>query len=221
VGKFKGLIENEQDLRSIELLIEKQNTKLSYYATPNKLPANLLESKNLNIVLVDKKTTYVKNINPNLKIHTSISTIDKKTTKIDRLINLSIQSGIYSRFNVDKNIGKDKFEKMYTLWIKNSISRTKAKEVLAFSANNESAGFVTLGESHARADIGIIAVDHNYRGKGIGKALMSSAEKWSSDIGHNVIQVVTQGDNIPACRLYESCGYKLEKLEFFYHIWKK
>src|SRR5690606_14128178 len=96
-----------------------------------------------------------------------------------------------------------------------------AHEVLVFLENSVPSGFVTLGEKKDRADIGIIAVDQNHRGKGIGKALMSSAEKWASDKGYNSIQVVTQGDNVPACLLYESCGYKVESVAFFYHIWRK
>ena len=103
----------------------------------------------------------------------------------------------------------------------NSINRKIAKEVLAFTENNALAGFVTLGEKNNKADIGIIAVDHSFRGKGIGKTLMTSAEKWFSNLGYSSMQVVTQGDNYPACRLYESCGYLVEAVEFFYHIWKK
>ena len=110
---------------------------------------------------------------------------------------------------------------MYTLWMINSINRKIAKEVLVFTEGNDIAGFVTLGEKNNRADIGIIAVDLNFRGKGIGKTLMYSAEKWFSNLGYQSIQVVTQGDNSPACRLYESCGYKVDTVSYFYHIWKK
>ena len=110
---------------------------------------------------------------------------------------------------------------MYALWMINSLNRKIAKEVLVFSENNDLSGFVTLGEKNNRADIGIIAVDHISRGKGIGKILMTSAEKWFSDLGYESIQVVTQGDNYPACRLYESCGYEVDTVEFFYHIWRK
>jgi dTDP-4-amino-4,6-dideoxy-D-galactose acyltransferase len=220
VGRIEGLIEKEQDIRNIEFLIEENNTELSYYSTSNELPSYVFESKKFDIVLVDKKTTYTKSINSDLVIHNSISSIEQNTSK-DKLINLSIQSGIYSRFNIDKRIGKEKFEKMYALWMINSINRKIAKEVLVFTENNNLAGFVSLGEKNNRADIGIIAVDHDFRGKGIGKILMSSAEKWFSNLGYNSIQVVTQGDNTPACRLYESCGYKVDTVEFFYHIWKK
>jgi dTDP-4-amino-4,6-dideoxy-D-galactose acyltransferase len=221
VGRIEGLIHNKQYIRNIEYLIEKDNIKLSYYSTPNELPSYIHESNKFDIVLVDKKTTYTKSINSNLEIHKSITSIAQNTSYKDKLIDLSIQSGIYSRFNIDKRIGKEKFEEMYALWMINSINRKIAKEVLISSEMNDLAGFVTLGEKNNRADIGIIAVDHFFRGKGIGKILMTSAEKWFSNLGYSSIQVVTQGDNNPACRLYESCGYKVDSVEFFYHIWKK
>jgi dTDP-4-amino-4,6-dideoxygalactose transaminase len=31
---------------------------------------------------------------------------------------------------------------------------------------------------------------------------------------------VRQGDNKPACSLYESLGYKVDSMEYFYHIWR-
>ena len=58
---------------------------------------------------------------------------------------------------------------MYALWMINSLNRQIAREVLVFSDNNDLSGFVTLGEKNTRADIGIIAVDHISRGKGMGK----------------------------------------------------
>ncbi len=220
VGRINGSIKKEQDLQRIEVLIEEKNNKLCYYSTNKELPTFVFESKSLDFVLVDKKTTYSKIINSELEINKSISTVDNKISK-EKLIELAIQSGVYSRFNVDKKIGKEKFEEMYSLWMINSINHKIAKEVFIITENKEIVGFVTLGEKNKRADIGIIAVDNIFRGKGIGKTLMTSAEKWFSNSGYSSIQVVTQGDNIPACKLYESCGYKKESVELFYHIWKK
>jgi dTDP-4-amino-4,6-dideoxy-D-galactose acyltransferase len=220
VGKIFGSINNMVDFKNIENIIYENDFLLSYYSVPEELPAFVLENDTLDFCLVDKKTTYVKEINPNLEINSSISFIDNNIPE-EKLINLAIQSGKYSRFNVDTKIGKDKFEELYGLLMKNSINHTIAKEVFVFKVDNEIAGFVTLGEKNNRADIGLIAVDNFFRGKGIGKSLMTSAERWFFDLGYNSIQVVTQGDNIPACKLYESCGYTVETLEYFYHIWKK
>ncbi|KXK06029.1 MAG: GNAT family N-acetyltransferase [Ignavibacteriaceae bacterium] len=187
------------------------------------MPSFAFGSKKFDLILVDKKTTYVKDINSASIFHNSIHSVNSSvsTPFKDKLIELAIQSGIYSRFNVDKKIGKEKYEEMYSLWMINSLNHKIAKEVLVLLEKTDLKGFVTLGEKNNRADIGIIAVDYLFRGNGYGRILMESAEKWFSDKGYKSIQVVTQGDNYPACRLYERCGYKVETVEFFYHIWKK
>jgi dTDP-4-amino-4,6-dideoxy-D-galactose acyltransferase len=78
---------------------------------------------------------------------------------------------------------------------------------------------VTLGEKEKRADIGLIAVNTNYRGKKIGETLVRASQMWSIEQGYKFAQVVTQGSNAAACSLYKKCGYALEKVEFFYHFW--
>ncbi|MGB0427775.1 MAG: GNAT family N-acetyltransferase, partial [Flavobacteriales bacterium] len=81
-------------------------------------------------------------------------------------------------------------------------------------------GFVTLGEKNKRANIGIIAIDHSTRGKGVGKLLMQAADDWAFQNNYATIQVITQGENEGACRFYEACGFEQEQLDYFYHIWR-
>jgi dTDP-4-amino-4,6-dideoxy-D-galactose acyltransferase len=220
VGKIEGSITNFIDLQTIEGLFKKTKTRLAYYLTPKETPPFVYESDELDFYLVDKKTTYTKSIDLKLKIEKGIETIGNNTN-FEKLKKLAIQSGIYSRFKTDKKINKQKFEELYRLWIENSINKKIAKEVLLYKYDDEIAGLVTLGEKDNRADIGIIAVDSLFRGKGVGRSLMNSAEKWFSINGYKTIQVVTQKDNIAACKLYESCGYSVESVYFYYHIWKK
>lgn len=218
ICKLIGSIENIEDLKSVEKTMDDYNFKLAYYSSAKELNIDKMES--LEIKLVDKKTTYVKNINSSLLSHPLISSYESVIPS-PKLLDLAIQSGIYSRFNVDKNIGKEKFEELYKLWIMRSVKREIAKEVIVYKHNNDIAGYLTIGEKNNRADLGMGAVDSNYRGKGIGRILFENAEKWSYDNGYKEIQIVTQGNNIPACKLYESLGYSVEKVEYFYHIWKK
>ncbi|MBS1782049.1 MAG: GNAT family N-acetyltransferase [Bacteroidetes bacterium] len=221
VGKIEGDIQNEKDVENIIFMMEQRNFKLAYYDDKTELSSFVFNNLYCSVKLIDKKTIYVKTINPKLEIHPSIISVDSSTQYLDQLINLALQSGVYSRFNIDKNFEKGKFEEMYKLWLVNSLSRKIAKEVLVYQVGNQIAGFVTIGDKNNRADIGIIAVDYNFRGQGIGKYLMASAEKWFSNLGYDSIQVVTQGENKPACSLYENCGYKVENAMYFYHFWKK
>ena len=219
VGRIKnnsGSVQFENVLSELKIL----GIELSYYSTPRLL--NNLESTSdfYEFNLVDKKTTFIKKIEK-ISTHNKFVSIYDLDYPEDKLINLAIQSGIYSRFNIDKKIDQIKFEELYKEWMINSVNKKLAKEVLTYKTKGVIEGFVTLGEKLGVADIGIIAVDEYSRGKGIGKILMSAAENWFANNHYNQIQVVTQGDNLPACKLYEATGYKIKKVEYFYHLWRK
>lgn len=188
---------------------------LAYYSSPDQLP--IFDNNFYTILLVDKKVTYSKRVN-NQQPGINIESYNKHYPE-EKLVKLAISSGVYSRFNTDERIGRQNFETLYTQWISKSVSKEIADEVLVYKENNNLQGFVTIGKKDNKADIGIIAVDPSSRGKGIGKALMFAAENFYYNKS-DTIQVVTQGDNLPACKLYESCGYAVDKTEYFYHLWR-
>lgn len=170
--------------------------------------------------LVDKKVTFYKRFNldsPFLQSEMVEEYMSDEPT--EKLYDLAIQSGVYSRFNVDSKLPREKFEELYRIWIKNSTNKTKAFKVYVAKQGEQIVGMITLGQKGDRADIGLLAVDSNYRGKGIGRALMNAAEKEFIAKDFKDGQVVTQKNNTPACGLYESCGYTAEKIESIYHIW--
>lgn len=78
---------------------------------------------------------------------------------------------------------------------------------------------ITLGRKGERADIGLVAVHSASRGKAIGSLLIRAAQARFVERGFTIGQVVTQGDNTPACRLYEKCGYRVDKVEYYFHFW--
>ena len=220
VGRIKDINAASVKFKNVLGELKILGIELSYYSAPRLL--NNIESTSAfyEFNLVDKKTTFIKKIekiNSNNKL---VSEYDSDYPE-DKLINLAIQSGIYSRFNIDRKIDRIKFEELYKEWIINSVNKKLAKEVLVYKNKGVIEGFVTLGEKLGVADIGIIAVDEYSRGKGIGKILMTAAENWFANNHYNHIQVVTQGDNLPACKLYEATGYKIKSVEYFYHLWRK
>ena len=220
VGKIEGTLKNNSDLMLLESLTKSNGILLCYYSATQEIPSSFHKSKRLEFALVDKKVTYRKKINLKIgEMGPYVSAVNE-LENIKKLEDLAIQSGVYSRFNVDKRIEREKFEELYRLWMRNSINRTIAKEVLVYTIKGNIAGSVSLAEMHQTADIGIIAVDSSFRGKGIGKELMNSAERWFFKKGYKDIRVVTQGNNEAACKLYESCGYSLEGSELYYHVWK-
>jgi dTDP-4-amino-4,6-dideoxy-D-galactose acyltransferase len=86
--------------------------------------------------------------------------------------------------------------------------------------NNNVAGFITVGRKNHRADIGLIAVNKEFRGRKIGLSLIEKASQYAFLEGFEEIQVITQGENIPAMKLYSKSGFTIEETTFVYHAWR-
>lgn len=194
----------------------KGTARLVYFASAHEADASVLAA--CNGQLADKKTTFEKTVGQPAALSPFISGYTTNPPE-ETIIRLGIESGIYSRFNVDDNIGRDKYEALYRIWVLNSVSRKIAKEVLVYRQQDQISGMITLGEKGGKGDIGLVAVDPAARGKGVGMALMAAAEDWSRQQGYHQMQVVTQGANTPACSLYQKCGYHIARIEYFYHFW--
>lgn len=216
VAKIDGNGLSEQDLRE-RLSALKNKAKLVYYASPNKLEAKTL-LREFNGLLVDEKTTFFKEAQTYTKIDANITEY-KEEMNFKDLLSLGIESGVYSRFKIDANIGANKYEELYKTWVINSVNHKLADKVYVYILDNQIAGMITLGIKNNKTDIGIVAVKANARGKGIGKALLTSADVFSNKHRLSAIQVVTQGINAPAMALYKSGGYNVGTIAYFYHFW--
>ncbi len=58
----------------------------------------------------------------------------------------------------------------------------------------------------------ILAVHPDFQGHGVGRALMDYAETLARETGALAVRLDTHEGNLPACRLYESCGYSMRGL---------
>jgi dTDP-4-amino-4,6-dideoxy-D-galactose acyltransferase len=139
----------------------------------------------------------------------------------ETLLQLGYLAGLYSRFKADSNITEEQFKKVYSLWMNNSTNRKIAQEVFVIEKQNKHIAMITLGEKNNCGDIGLLAVDPQFHGQQLGTKLVQAAQLWALNKGFKFGQVVTQQTNLPACALYEKCGYSIENIENFYHFWLK
>ncbi|MCU6713188.1 GNAT family N-acetyltransferase [Paenibacillus sp. J5C_2022] len=66
-----------------------------------------------------------------------------------------------------------------------------------------------------RKDISVlwdIRVAPEYKGRGIGKLLISSAKVWSTERGCKQIKIETQNNNVAACKFYAQQGAELREI---------
>jgi dTDP-4-amino-4,6-dideoxy-D-galactose acyltransferase len=207
-----------------ETLREMQRTevKLAYwFAADSVLSSELAELHGG--FLADQKTTYVADLSAldpdefsNLE---QIEFFHAKSPTLE-LEELAIESGRMSRFRTDPRIPKGRFEELYRTWIRKSAEGTMARGILiAKGSTGAIAGMVTLGEKSGRGDIGLLAVATAARGQKLGRRLVNAAQREFILRGFRQAQVVTQGSNQPACKLYESCGFSVQKTELVFHFW--
>jgi streptothricin acetyltransferase len=60
-----------------------------------------------------------------------------------------------------------------------------------------------------------LIVDTEYRGKGVGRALMNRAIEWAKGQNFPGLTLETQDNNVPACRFYEKCGFVLGGFDLY------
>ncbi|MBU4332072.1 GNAT family N-acetyltransferase [Patescibacteria group bacterium] len=219
------IIPNKLNLNSLKKILtslRKSRVSLVYWASDSTDEASQKAAETLNGFLADRKVIYIINLKKipvkHLQLNIKVEEHNKNLPNTE-LKNLAIQAGLYSRYNVDQKISKKKFEALYKIWITNSLNKTIADAVLVTKKKGKIVGMITLGKKNNRGDIGLIAVSPNARGMGLGTSLVKSAQSWFISHKYKFGQVITQEANTAACRLYEKCGYRLEKKENFYHFW--
>jgi dTDP-4-amino-4,6-dideoxy-D-galactose acyltransferase len=168
----------------------------------------------INAPLMDVKVTYKKTIQKKISLVRDIVQFDVSKHDYNKLLMLTYQSGHHSRFLKDSSFSINDFKRLYKQWINNSIDDKNTLVFIHYDGLNIN-GFVTVTNEINFAQIGLIAVDSETQGKGIGKELIKAAER-SLEIGKSIF-VSTQETNIGACKFYESLGFEIIKKEFIYH----
>ena len=133
---------------------------------------------------------------------------------------IAAQSYHQSRFYFDDHFPAVLSDLLYTTWIEKSVEGF-AERVFVAEFAGEPCGYLTchLEADSLRGKIGLAGIGLQARGRGIGKTLVLTALDWFKDQGVKQVRVVTQGRNIPAQGLYQSCGFRTQGIQLWYHKW--
>ena len=230
VGTINRSDLDDLDLENVLLQARARVFELVYWATgPDRNPrSDLLEQ--FGGQLVDRKMTYTRS----LDAPSSCKAIESERGKdasfriqefppgpaSDELIALAAAAARCSRYRRDLRFPAVLTERMYTTWIERSTLREIADTVLsAVDTQGNTVGMITLCGKGDTCHIGLLAVDAAVRRGGIGRLLLRAGHKWITKQGITRSTVVTQAENVPACRLYERCGYRVHESNNVYHFW--
>lgn len=140
----------------------------------------------------------------------------------ERVRQLGVVAGDYSRFLRDPLIPQGKGEELFRIWAEESVSRRLADVVFAILEKpHKIVGLITLRGDRDAARIGLLAVCGEYRRRGLGKQLLAAGERWAYFAGYRLVRVATQAENEEACGFYLRQGFAEVERKNVYHIWLK
>lgn len=139
---------------------------------------------------------------------------------IPELCHIAEDSYIHSRYFFDRHFPTNLCRRFYADWIAKSARGQFEKVVWVAEAEGKIAGYISCTpEDLNRGRIGLVGIAPLHRGKGLGRCLIKTAFDWFLEKDLPTVGVVTQGRNIAAQRLYQSCGFRTENTELWYHKW--
>jgi ribosomal protein S18 acetylase RimI-like enzyme len=124
-----------------------------------------------------------------------------------------------SRFYYDPHFSSESCAGLYETWIKQSC-KGYADVVLVAETQGKPVGYVSchlLGDDKGK--IGLVGISESMRGCGVGKLMVNASLHWFAAHDVKVVEVVTQGRNYTAQRLYQLCGFVTESVHIWYHKW--
>lgn len=205
--------------------LRRQDVSLVYWPADPADDESQDAAKKFEGFLADRKTTYSIDLNDSIQVLAPAfkNDIEEYTGTIacPELINLAIDSGIYSRFRLDQHFPPGTYEELYKIWISRSVDKSVADAVFVARYKERIVAMVTVYCKDQIGVIGLIAVDEAMRGKNMGRDLIATAHNWYLASGCTKGLVTTQGMNQAACKLYERCGYTVEQTHNYYHFWLK
>jgi ribosomal protein S18 acetylase RimI-like enzyme len=197
------------------MLLAESSADVTYIYAPQELSSEQETTiSNSGAVKYDIKTTLEKQV-----ISSSVSSeIVKITEAADELEQLAWEAGVYSRYNSDPRF-RPYFRPLYSEWLRKAFADA-GSVMLAVMESGKIAGMVIVTLTETAGKIELLAVAPEFRGRSLGSKLLNAADAICLEHSRKICSVVTQQQNIPACKLYLKNGYIITKQEAVWHRWK-
>lgn len=124
-----------------------------------------------------------------------------------------------SRYYRYPGFDSNKVDLMFQIWIEKAVKGEFDDELYYLSDESGILAFSSLKSKENAASIGLFGVNEAHRGKGLGSLLLNRVSHLLQKRGVTELNVVTQGKNSSAVRLYQKNGFHLSKITLCYYKW--
>jgi ribosomal protein S18 acetylase RimI-like enzyme len=124
-----------------------------------------------------------------------------------------------SRFFFDSRFGKERAADLFATWIAIDCGGRADKVLVVDSSDTRAVGYISCYSKAGANQISLIGVANEFRGRGLGQALVAGGLGWFRSAGAETVSVITQMRNVAAQRLYQAAGFRTASVKVWYHRW--
>lgn len=209
--------------RHIKKFIRKERIDLLEYLCNCHDRESVITSERNGYSFVDMRLTFEQFLHDNKKIQEREHYLVAKgrDSDIEKLKNIATDIYKHSRYYFDANFDRDKVIDFYRGWVEKAVCGQFDDYAYVLYCDKEPIGFCTIKKVRKNAaKIGLFGMSSEHMGEGLSKYLLNaSLQKLKDEEGINYVEVVTQGRNYAAQRLYQRCGFVTKSTELWYHKW--
>jgi dTDP-4-amino-4,6-dideoxy-D-galactose acyltransferase len=209
---------NEEILAGLERRIETQPIDCLYFLADPADPGTVRCAEANGFSLVDIRITLQGSFHAVLPEPASPRVRPYEPADLAELRRIAGTSHQDTRFYRDSRFPRDKCDRLYETWIEKSCN-TSSHAVFVAHEDDQVAGYLTCQSNGSKGQIGLVAVSAAHRRRGLGEELVNRGIGWFVNRGTAAVEVVTQGSNLGAIRLYEKAGFSTASIGLWYHKW--
>ncbi len=214
----KNTITKEELLRVIDEATTEKVEVLHFLAASDDR-GSVLAAEHTGFSLVDMRATYTHRLSGHVAAEPTDTLRNATIDDLEALQAIARVSYLDTRFFFDEHYSPERAAALYARWVVRDFEDSSTR-VIVSERNGSLGGFITCSRTDAlTGKIGLVGVHEAMRGQGIGRNLVRAAQSWCVQKSFSSVEVVTQGRNIAAQRLYQSCGFLLSSIYLWYHKW--
>jgi dTDP-4-amino-4,6-dideoxy-D-galactose acyltransferase len=207
--------------RAVEALrwCREQNVQCLYFLADASDALTARSAHEAGFRMVDVRTTYECNLAFRRPVLAAAAVRPFERDDLPALERIAAASHTDSRFYFDGRFDRQRCGELYATWIRRSCAGW-ADAVFTAGFAGAPVGYITCHvHDGGYGSIGLIAVDPESQGGGLGQQLVATALGYLRTRGIRRVEVVTQGRNIRSQQLYQRSGFSPSKVEIWYHLW--
>lgn len=158
---------------------------------------------------------------PSATLPAGTSVIRAETGHIPALRQMASDLYLDSRYFFDPHFDRSKVKEFYESWIEKAVLGTFDNYCLLLVRDGKTPlAFCTIRKGRTKtAHIGLFGVGPHAQGGGVATPFLNTVLAQLHADGLEMVEVVTQGRNYRAQRVYQRCGFVTKTTELWYHKW--